>query len=132
MLRAWTVLGNRLQRSQPKDLFVTQNGIAMDDLDQETLEALCAGFQREWVVLLRDRLARHHIPIEVAKSICGEFSFDLSMLFDQGEIEVEGVLYRPFVAFTDDGDEPRLVIEPNGSEFHEYALGTTDEAYEGK
>ena len=80
--------------------------------------------------MLRDRLEKHDIPLDVAKSICGEFSFDLSMLFDQGEIDVEGVAYRPFVAFTDDGDEPLMVVEPNGPEFHEYALGTTDEAYE--
>jgi len=102
----------------------------MNDTEYEDLEALCAEFQRQWVALLRDRLKKHGIPHELAKSICGEFSFDLAMLFDQGEIECEGRSYRPFVAFTDDADEPKLLVEPNGPQFHEYALGTTDEAYE--
>ncbi|EFX60291.1 hypothetical protein DBR00_19155 [Pseudomonas sp. HMWF032] len=102
----------------------------MDDAAYEQLEALCADFQRQWIVLLRDRLKKHNIPNDIAKSICGEFSFDLSMLFDQGEIDYQGDSFRPFVAFTDDAEQPALIVEPNGPQFHEYALGTTDEAYE--
>lgn len=104
----------------------------MTDSEYDKLESLCAEFQHQWISALRDTLKRHEIPREVAKSICGEFSFDLSMLFDQGEIDYEGNTYRPFVAFTDDGDAPSLVIEPNGPQFHEYAFGTTEEAYEVK
>ncbi len=102
----------------------------MNNAEYEKLESLCAEFQRQWIASLRDTLKKHSIPDEVAKSICGEFSFDLSMLFDQGEIECEGRSYRPFVAFTDDADEPHIVVEANGPQFHEYAFGTTEEAYE--
>lgn len=104
----------------------------MIDADYDKLETLCADFQRHWIATLRDTLKKHDIANEVAKSICGEFSFGLSMLFDQGEIEYEGNTYRPFVAFTDDSDKPSLVIEPNGPQFHEYAFGTTDEVYENQ
>lgn len=104
----------------------------MSDIEYEKYEALCADFQRQWIGLLRDTLKKHGVPVDTAKSICGEFSFNLSMLVDQGEIEYEGETYRPFVAFTDDKDTPRLVIEPNGPQFHEYAFGTTEEAYEEK
>lgn len=104
----------------------------MTDSEYNKLESLCADFQRQWIASLRDTLKKYDVPTEIAKEICGEFSFDLSMLFDQGEIEYGRHTYRPFVAFTDDGDEPSLVIEPNGPQFHEYAFGTTAEAYEGK
>lgn len=104
----------------------------MTDSGYDKLEALCADFQRQWIVALRDTLKKHDVPVEIAKSICGEFSFDLSMLFDQGEIDYEGCTYRPFVAFTDDGEEESLVVEPNGPQFHEYAFGTTEEVFEGK
>lgn len=102
----------------------------MDDAAYEKLESLCGDFQRQWIAILRDTLKKYNVPNENAKSICGEFSFDLSMLFDQGEIEYKGGSYRPFVAFTDDAEQPSFVIEPNGPQFHEYAFGTTEEAYE--
>lgn len=104
----------------------------MDDKDYETCEALCAGFQRQWTALLRDTLKRHGIEEAAAKSICGEFSVDLSMLFDQGEIDHARKTYRPFVAFTDDEDEATLLVEPNGPQFHEAAFGATEEVYKGK
>ena len=102
----------------------------MKDAEYDKLESLCADFQMQWIVRLRDSLKKHGISNEIAKTICGDFSFDLSMLFDQGEIEFEGSTYRPFISFTNDGDEPCLIVEPNGPQFHEYAFGTTDEAYE--
>lgn len=102
----------------------------MNDAEYDKLESLCADFQRQWIATLRDTLKKHGVSNDAAKSICGEFSFDLSMLFDQGEIEYEGYTYRPCVGFTDDGEEPTFVIEPNGPQFHEYAFGTTKEAYE--
>ena len=42
--------------------------------------------------------------------ICGEFSFDLAMLFDRGELEAEGESYRPCVAFT--ADEETFYVQP--------------------
>lgn len=107
----------------------------MEEDDYARLEALCAGFQRQWIASLRDTLRQHGIGDEVGKSICGHFSFELSMLLGQGEIEYEGRNYRPFVAFDAESDEDgedggELIVEPLGPQFHEYAFGTTEEAYE--
>ena len=96
----------------------------------EEYEDLCAEFQRQWISLLRDTLQKYKVPASSAKEICGEFSFDLSMLFDQGEIEYKGKSYRPVVAFTDDQDCEQVIIRTDGPDFHEYAFGTTAEAYE--
>lgn len=65
----------------------------------EQYEDLSGEFQERWIVLLRDCLRKHGIPHASAKEICGEFSFDLSMLFDQGAFERQGKTYRPVVAF---------------------------------
>lgn len=102
----------------------------MTNTEYEKLEILCAAFQRQWITSLRDTLKKHNIPDDFAKSICGDFSFDLSMFFDQGEIACDGRTYRPFVAFTDDAEEPSIVVESNGPQFHEYAYGTTQELFE--
>jgi hypothetical protein len=65
----------------------------MTDSEYEKFESLSADFQRQWITELRDTLKRHDIPTEVAKSICGDFSFHLSMIFDQGEINYEEQTY---------------------------------------
>ncbi|MEY2149337.1 MULTISPECIES: hypothetical protein [Rhodanobacter] len=91
---------------------------------------LCGEFQTQWVALLRDTLRKHGIPDRSAKSICGDFSFDLSMLFDQGELEYKGTAYRPVVAFTDDDESAKVVLRTDGPQFHEYAFGTTADAYD--
>lgn len=105
----------------------------MKEDDYARLEALCAGFQRQWIADLRDTLRAHGIADEVAKSVCGDFSFALSMLLDQGEIAYQGRMCRPFVAFeAESGEEEpgEMIVEPLGPEFHEYAYGTTEEAWE--
>jgi hypothetical protein len=109
----------------------TERRAMMKIVEEEFYEDLCAQFQYEWIRSLRRTLAKYNIPDEVAKNICGEFSFDLSMLFDQGDIVYEGQGYRPVVAFTDDHEEEStLVIHEHGVEFHEYAFGTTADVYE--
>src|SRR5690606_11925897 len=110
-----------------------RKGETMKEDDYARLEALCAGFQRQWIADLRDTLRAHGIADEVAKSVCGDFSFALSMLLDQGEIAYQGRMCRPFVAFeAESGDEEpgEMIVEPLGPEFHEYAYGTTEEAWE--
>lgn len=104
----------------------------METCSIEEYEELCAAFQRQWIEALRDTLRKHEVSAPSAKAICGEFSFDLSMLFDQGELEHKGTSYRPVVAFTDDEKEERLIVRTDGPAFHEYAFGTTAEAYEPK
>ena len=100
--------------------------------ENEKYEELCATFQYQWIVLLKNSLKKHGIPTATAKEICGDFSFDLSMLFDQGDFELEGSLFRPVLAFTDDEDEPTLIVQEGSVEFHEYAFGTTDEVFESE
>lgn len=106
----------------------------MDEQVDEKYEVLCAEFQYAWVRLLKDVLTRNGVAAAEAKKICGEFSFDFSMLFDQGELDCEGAVYRPFVAFTDDGDDEgghaTMFVEPNGPHFHDYAFGTTAHVFE--
>jgi hypothetical protein len=102
----------------------------MKIVQSDKYEDLCAEFQYQWIIRLRDTLKKHGVPTETAKEICGDFSFDLSMLLDQGEIDHERVSYRPVVAFTDDADDPTLIIQDGLFEFHEYAFGTTDEVFE--
>jgi hypothetical protein len=83
-----------------------------------------------------DRIAQRHpeknaIPTATSKEICGDSSFDLSMLFDQGEIDRNGVVYRPVVALTDDDDKAPALMSPDApGEFHGYAFGTTDEVFD--
>jgi len=101
----------------------------MNIVDGEHCEALCAQFQYQWIATLRDTLKKHGIPAAAAREICGDFSFDLSMIFDQGEIKSGRDTYRPVVAFTDDADEPTMIYQDGGVEFHEYAFGTTAEVF---
>jgi hypothetical protein len=101
----------------------------MNIVEDDRYKDLCAEFQHQWIAALRDTLKKHGIPANLAKDICGDFSFDLSMLFDQGEIDAGGDTYRPVVAFTDDADEPALIFEYGAVEFHEYAFGTTADVF---
>jgi hypothetical protein len=55
---------------------------------------LAAQFQRAQIGMLRRTLKKHGIVGTTAKEICGEFSFDLAMLFDQGELELGSAGYR--------------------------------------
>lgn len=94
-------------------------------------EDLCAEFQYQWIVGLRAPLKKHGVPAATARDICGEFTFDLSMLFDQGELDCDGKSYRPVVGFTDDDDTaPVLVLSDGTVDFHEYAFGTTAEVFD--
>ena len=54
-------------------------------------EHLAAQFQYQQIALLKAALAKHGIRPELAIEICGDFTFDLSMLLDQGEIESDGL-----------------------------------------
>src|SRR5689334_23003813 len=91
---------------------------------------LAAQFQREQVELLRKALKKHNVVGKVARDICGEFTFDLSMLFDQGEFDLGGEAYRPSVAFTT--DEDTFYVQPADVEYHEYAFGTTADVFESE
>lgn len=91
---------------------------------------LAAQFQRAQISILRNTLKKYGVVGKTARDICGEFSFDLAMLFDQGELDAEGESYRPCVAFT--ADEETFYIQPAHIEYHEYAFGTTAEVFESE
>lgn len=89
---------------------------------------LAAQFQRTQISMLRKVLKKYGVVDEAARDICGEFSFDLAMLLDQGELDLGGESYRPCVAFT--ADEETFYVQPADIGYHEYAFGTTAEVFE--
>ena len=89
---------------------------------------LAAEFQRAQVRALRSTLLKYGIEAGLAQEVCGDFSFDLAMMFDQGEFDLDGSSYRPCVAFT--ADEEVFYVQPANVEYHEYAFGTTREIFE--
>lgn len=93
-------------------------------------EDLAAQFQRAQIAMLRKALEKYGVVGKAARGICGEFSFDLAMLFDQGELDFDGESYRPCVAFT--SDEEIFYVQPADIEYHEYAFGTTAEVFESE
>lgn len=91
---------------------------------------LAAQFQRTQIAMLRSTLKKYGVVGEAARQICGDFSFDLAVLFDQGELDLDRVTYRPCVAFTP--DEETFYIQPAEVEYHDYAFGTTAEIFEAE
>ncbi len=90
-------------------------------------EHLAAQFQYEQIAMLKAALTKHGIAPELALEICGDFTFELSMLFDQGEIEMDGAGYRPTIAFT--ADEDTFYVQPDDVEYHLHAFNSTQEVF---
>lgn len=97
-------------------------------LKNDLYEPLAAQFQYEQVKILKQVLKENGITGDKAKKITGEFTFNLAMLLDQGEIEHEGQIHRPSITFT--ADEETHNAQPAEIDFHEYAFGTTEEVFE--
>jgi hypothetical protein len=130
-VEAFLTTRSRRTASPPLNSSVRRDeGCCVELTNFEQYQDLCAEFQTQWVALLRDTLRKHGIADASGKSICGDFSFDLSMLFDQGELEYNGASYRPIIAFTVDDEGAEVVLRTDGPEFHEYAFGTTADAYD--
>jgi hypothetical protein len=91
---------------------------------------LAAQFQRAQIAMLRDTLKKYGVVGNAARDICGEFSFDLAMVFDQGELDLDGSSYRSCVTFT--ADEEVFYVQPVDVQYHEYAFGTTAEVFESE
>jgi hypothetical protein len=92
-------------------------------------ELLAAQFQYRQIALLKNALDKQGVAPDLALEICGDFTFELSMLFDQGEIEMDGALYRPTVAFT--ADEDTFYVQPDDVEYHQHAFNSTQEVFAG-
>jgi hypothetical protein len=91
-------------------------------------EQLAAQFQYQQIALLKAALDKHGIAPALAQEICGDFTFDLSILIDQGEIELDGAGYRPSIAFT--SDEDTFYVQPDDVEYHVHAFNSTQEVFE--
>jgi hypothetical protein len=100
----------------------------MTTLVNDKYQHLAAEFQRQQILMLKKTLEKYAVQPELAKNICGDFTFDLSIMLDQGEIELDGEAFRPGIAFT--ADEEDYYVQPADVEYHEYAYGTTSEIFE--
>ncbi|SKB25168.1 hypothetical protein SAMN05660866_00159 [Maribacter arcticus] len=49
------------------------------------------------ILILKETLEKNGVSISKLKNICGEFTFDLAMLQNQGEIHVDGEKLRPVI-----------------------------------
>jgi hypothetical protein len=99
----------------------------MSTIMDSRYELLAAQFQYQQIALLKAALDKHGIAPELALEVCGDFTFELSMLFDQGEIEMDGLGYRPTVAFT--ADEDTFYVQPDDVEYHLHAFNSTQEVF---
>ena len=93
----------------------------------EDYEELSLEWQYQCICLLRDKLKKFGMEDGIAKEIVGEFAFDFAMLHDQGEIKVNDKQFNPKIAF--DNFSGVLVCSDEESNLHEYAFGSTSEAY---
>ena len=97
----------------------------MDIIQAEDYEALGAEFQFEVIKILNETLRKHGITPDIRKEICGDFTFDFSMLLDQGEISDT----VPLLAFI---KNDQLLIKTDEFDFHEYAFGNVDEVFDAE
>ena len=93
----------------------------------EEYEELATEWQYQVILLLKEKLLKNGITDEVAKEIIGDFTFDLSMLHDQGEIKVDGKSFNPRIGFDDFSG--KLITSDEETNLHEYAFGSTSEAF---
>ncbi len=103
----------------------------MEILIDQTYEEVAAEWQYRMIEMLKETLAKYKIEKGKSKDICGDFAFDLAMLQDQGQIEVNGEEFRPVICF----DNFEGVLKYNSDDdfqMHDYAFGNTDEAFEKK
>ncbi len=94
----------------------------------EACEEMAIEWQYQMILLLKKSLEKYKIAKGTAKEIVGEFVFDFAMLHDQHEIRINGKSYNPVICFDDfDGN---LISTDEGFDLHDYAFGSTDEAFE--
>ena len=90
-------------------------------------EELAVEWQYQMICLLKEKLSKFGVANDVAKEIVGEFAFDFAMLHDQGEVKFDGKQFNPRISF--DNFSGVLLCTEEGSNLHEYAFGSTSEAY---
>ncbi|MCW3789772.1 hypothetical protein [Plebeiibacterium sediminum] len=100
----------------------------MEIVNNEKYEELAAEWQYQMICILKDTLKKHKVDSKKAKEICGDFSFDLAMLQDQGEIRIEQEEYRPVICF-ENTEEKLMYNSDDDFQLHDYAFGNTDQAF---
>lgn len=98
-------------------------------IETNKYEELAAEWQYQMIIVLKETLEKHKIDIEKSKEICGDFSFNFGMLHDQGKIKLDNEEFRPVICF-DNLEEDLYYNSVGNFEFHDYAFGNTDEAFE--
>ena len=93
----------------------------------EEYEELTIEWQYQMILILKEKLSKFGISDDKAKEIVGDFTFEFAMLHDQEEIKVNGKSYNPRISFFDFGEN--LISSDEESNLHEYAFGSTSEAY---
>ncbi|MEA1787148.1 hypothetical protein U1E44_13690 [Arenibacter sp. GZD96] len=100
----------------------------MEIVNNDKYEELAIEWQFQMICLLRKTLKNHNIESQKAKEICGDFSFDLAMIQDQGEIRIDREEYRPVICF-ESADQQLWYNSNDDCQLHEYAFGNTEEAF---
>ena len=98
----------------------------MDTIEDDSYEDLAMGFQHRVVGVLDTILKKKGIADKDRLDICGELSFDLAMILDDGPIEFDGIEYQSTVCFESDG---KLFVNA-GVLMHEYAFGVASGYFE--
>ena len=84
-----------------------------------------AEFQYQVIKMLNEALKAQKVKKKEREEICGDFSFNFSMLLDQGKIK--GAM--PIVTFKKGN---KLLLNNGGFEYHEYSYGNVDEVFNSK
>ncbi|WP_298791040.1 hypothetical protein [uncultured Allomuricauda sp.] len=100
----------------------------MKIINDESYESAAAEWQYQMISMLKDTLAKYGVDKAKLKDICGEFSFDLAMLQDQGEIKVDGEELRPVICFENPDGELKYNSDDD-FQLHDYAYGNTSEVF---
>jgi len=90
-------------------------------------EGMAIEWQYQLVELLKQSMAKHGVADDKAKEIVGEYMFEMGMLHDQGQIKSGGNTYVPRIGFVDSSGD--ILVTDEDSDLHEYAFGSTSEAY---
>ncbi len=90
-------------------------------------EDIATEWQYQMILLLKECLKDKGIVEKQAQEIISDFTFNLAMLHDQGEVKFSGKSYNPRICF--DNFHGKLITTDEDTNLHEYAFGSTSEAF---
>jgi len=98
----------------------------MEIVKADEYEDIAMEFQHQIVEILDKTLKEKGISLENRSDICGDFSFDLAMLLDEGSLKTEGGSFVPSLAF----ESGQKLLVNSGVLYHEYAFGVSSAYFE--